>query len=201
MRLLLGLVFAITLYGETIFKEEFNTLTNWEEVTFQKVEKHSKYTVENSLLIAESNNSASGIKLKRTFNIYEHPILKFRWKVENIYKNGDATSRKGDDYPIRIYVVFDALFDKSLNYIWSNRDLKKRVLPNSYSGRSMMIVMNKGEEGVGEWVEHTVNLRKDYREAFGSRSPKMVTIAIMNDSDNTGESSTSYIDYLEISSE
>jgi len=37
-----------------------------------------------------------------------------------------------------------------------------------------------------------------HKDAFGEDSPSQASIAIMNDSDNTGEGSVSYIDYIEI---
>jgi Ca2+-binding EF-hand superfamily protein len=39
----------------------------------------------------------------------------------------------------------------------------------------------------------------DYQKAFGSKPPSRARIAIMNDSDNTGESSISFMEYLEVS--
>jgi hypothetical protein len=35
-------------------------------------------------------------------------------------------------------------------------------------------------------------------KAFGEDPPSVANLAIMNDSDNTGESAVSYIDYIEI---
>ena len=37
---------------------------------------------------------------------------------------------------------------------------------------------------------------EEYQEAFGKNPPDVASIAIMNDSDNTMESSTSYVDYI-----
>jgi hypothetical protein len=40
------------------------------------------------------------------------------------------------------------------------------------------------------------NILRDYRRAFGEHPPAMARVAIMNDPDNTGESSVSYLDSL-----
>jgi Protein of unknown function (DUF3047) len=37
-----------------------------------------------------------------------------------------------------------------------------------------------------------------HKLAFNRNPPEVATIAIMNDSDNTGEASVSYIDFIEI---
>ena len=43
-----------------------------------------------------------------------------------------------------------------------------------------------------------VNILEDYKAAFGKDPPEIASIAIMNDSDNTKESSISYVDYIVI---
>jgi hypothetical protein len=47
-------------------------------------------------------------------------------------------------------------------------------------------------------VEEEANILEDYTKAFGAAPPAIASIAIMNDSDNTGESSVSYVDYIEV---
>ena len=61
-----------------------------------------------------------------------------------------------------------------------------------------MIILQHGENRKGEWIEEDVNILNDYRKAFGEDPPETAGIAIMSDSDNTGESSAAYIDYIEI---
>ena len=86
----------------------------------------------------------------------------------------------------------------SLNYIWANRKHDRRVIPSAFASDSMMIVLQAGSEKIGEWVEEDVDILRDYRKIFGSDPPPTTSIAIMNDSDNTGESSVSFFDYIEV---
>ncbi|MCB2174033.1 DUF3047 domain-containing protein [bacterium] len=51
---------------------------------------------------------------------------------------------------------------------------------------------------VGSWQEETVNVYEDYLKVFGEPPPQVASLAIMNDSDNTGEAATSYIDFIEV---
>lgn len=194
----------------TFLREDFTTLDSWKPLTFRGIPRHTSYRIrkEGSITMVEarSDHSASGIILKKHFNVTDYPLMKWRWKIENTYKKGDAARKGGDDYPLRIYVIFKegvlgALFSyphSSLNYIWSNRHPKGTVIPNAYTDKSMMIVLEEGEELAGKWVEETVNIVEDYRKAFGEDPPTSATIGIMNDSDNTGESSGSFVDYIEI---
>jgi len=90
------------------FREDFISLDRWKSFYFPKIPEHSSYTAESegqdTHLRAESNVSAAAIIYKDTLNVYKYPRIRWRWKVENAYRKGDARSKEGDDYPIRIYI-------------------------------------------------------------------------------------------------
>jgi len=208
------------------FRENFETLANWKPLTFPKIPRHSTYSIqkngEKSILVAFADASAAGIVHVRTFNIYHTPVIRWRWKVSNIYQAGDEKKKSGDDYPLRIYVLFKydpgkaGVLEKaqygaarliygeypphsSLNYIWANKNYPERILPNPYAARAQMILLQKGSERVGQWVEEKVNALEDYRTAFGADPPAIAALAIMGDADNTGEKATGFVDYIEVS--
>lgn len=208
-----------------LLREDFDSLDAWRPLEFPKIPEHSTYTIAkdgtNDVLKAESHGSASGIVRTNTYDVTQAPVLHWRWKTDTVYKKGDATRKDGDDYPIRVYVIFK--YDPSragfvmrakyglakkfygeypphsgLNYIWANRTHDKRLLVSPYTDRAIMVVQRSGTKYAGEWVEETVNVLDDYREAFGEPPPPEASLAIMNDSDNTGESAVSYIDFIEV---
>ncbi len=208
-------------------REEFATLDNWEPLTFPKVEEHTKYSIieieGGTAVKGEANASASGLVHKETFNPYETPVLRFRWRADNVLEKGDARRKSGDDYPIRVYVFFpydpDAvgwrmraqygiarrIFGEypphsALNYIWANRKHDKRILESPYTSRSQMVILQAGKERLGEWIEEEVNILDDYRKAFGEDPPKKGRLAIMSDADDTGEKAVGYIDWIELES-
>jgi hypothetical protein len=47
-------------------------------------------------------------------------------------------------------------------------------------------------------VDEEIDILTDYQRAFGTKPPARARIAIMNDSDNTGESSVSWMDHIEV---
>ena len=51
---------------------------------------------------------------------------------------------------------------------------------------------------MGKWIMEEVNILEDYKKAFGKNPPKKASLAIMSDSDNTGESATAWIDFIEL---
>ena len=61
-----------------------------------------------------------------------------------------------------------------------------------------MVPLQSGTLNVGIWQTEEVDIVNDYQRAFGIKPPSEASIAVMNDSDNTGESSVSYLDYIEV---
>lgn len=204
-------------------RDDFNSLENWRHQDFRDIERHSSYAIETdqsgSVLRASSQNSASCLIYQKSFDVYECPVISWRWKVNNVYEQGDAASKSGDDYPLRVYVLFEynpdtaglgkrlkygmvkTLYgeyppDSTLNYIWANKVRPPRPIPNAFTDRAMMIPVQSGPAKVKTWVTETRNILADYREAFGQPPPANATLAVMNDSDNTGESSVSFLDFI-----
>ena len=145
----------------------------------------------------------------------EYPIVEWRWKVSNILQKGDVTKKEGDDYPARIYITF--AYDPSklsfgnrvkyktakllygaypptgaINYIWGNHAVIDTIVPNPYTDRAMMIAVDSGSEKINQWVTQSRNLLEDYRKAFQTDPPMISGVAIMTDTDNTGESARAY---------
>ena len=164
---------------------------------------------------AMSNAGAAGLGHEVRLHPRTHPILTWEWKVSNVLEKGNAREKDGDDYPARIYVTFDydpsnfGFFDRAkyealqvlghdqiptraLNYIWASRVETDTVLENPYTDWVQMIAVESGPEKVGTWVRERRNIREDYRRAFGEDPPPINGIAIMTDTDNTGESATAF---------
>ncbi len=209
-------------------REDFNNLDNWKPLTFPKIERHSEYviTLENDgkrILTTRSKASASGIIYKGSFSPYHHPILRWRWKVDNVYSKADPHTKQGDDYPLRVYVIFEydpakaglaqrAMYGlakklygeypplASLNYVWASQNITEPFFDSPYTDRAKMIPLRSGTEKLGQWVEEEVNILADYRRVFGEDPPESASLAIMNDSDNTGEAAVSHMDFIEVRS-
>lgn len=150
-----------------------------------------------SVLQATSISAASGLTFEREFDISKHPILSWRWKVENIIERGDARKKATDDYAARIYVTFPHWFypkTTSINYIWANQLSKGKIHPSPYTANSMMFAVESGKEKVGEWVEVQRNLVEDYRQAFAKDPPHNAILSIMTDTENTGSKARAWYD-------
>ncbi len=193
--------------------------TGWKPLTFKKIEQHTTYTLvkdeETVVIKAIANASASGLVREIRINTDEYPVVQWRWKVSNVLKKADVHKKEGDDYPARIYITFEYDFSKlsffekvkydavrllygqylplaAINYIWESHAPVGTIVPNPYANRAMMIVVESGEEKVNQWVCEERNVYEDYKKAFGE-TPSMISgVAIMTDTDNTGESAIAY---------
>ena len=210
---------------EYAIDEQFQNLNDWEPITFPKIEKHSEYSLEKeedrSILVARSNGSASGIRYVKEFNVYVYPVVRWKWKIGKVFAKGNVEEKSGDDYPLRVYIMFKYDPDKasfaervqyglakmlygeyppmsSLNYIWANKFHEKRIYPSPYTDRAQLIILRAGEGQAGSWMEEQVNIIDDYQLAFGMPPPETASIAIMIDSDNTGEAAESYMDFIQV---
>lgn len=175
---------------------------DWERKDFQGQTVYQVVQTDGgACLKAESHGSASGLIRKISYSLDDYPILSWRWKVDNILDRGDERSKEGDDYGARVYVVFPhwiPYMTRSINYIWANKLPQGEAVPNTYYEKAMMVAVESGNDQVGRWRQARRNVLEDYRRLFGDEPPKVGAIAIMTDTDNTGESATACYDDIRL---
>jgi hypothetical protein len=204
MRFFLSLfLFLVVLHSvsdasEVLDLGNFSTsgLSGWSEKSFQGTTEYRIVEEQGQkVLFARSENAASGLVFETDYDPQQFPILSWRWKISDTISKGDSRSKAGDDYAARIYIVFPHWFflkTKTLNYIWSNQLPKNSSQLSVYTSNDMMIAVESGSAKAGEWVAVQRNLLDDYRKAFGEEPPNVGAIAIMTDTDNTGETAVAW---------
>jgi hypothetical protein len=168
-----------------------------------------------TVVLARSRAGASGLVFPLSLDLKEYPYLHWHWNVPALIHRADNTRRATEDSPARIVIAFDGdrsklpieerifadqfkLFTKQefpyalLMYIWENRAPVGSVIDNLHTSRIKMIVADSGETNLGTWREETRNVYEDYRRAFGEEPGRIRSVAIMTDSDNTGEDAEAY---------
>jgi hypothetical protein len=177
----------------------------WEEKSFKGNTRYEVVQEDGEWCIkATSHGSASGLYYRISYSPKEYPFLTWRWKVGNVLLKGDELKKEGDDYAARVYVVFpSSLFwrTKAINYIWANKLAVGQAVPNPFSSNAMMVAVQSGPAHVGEWMEERRNVLEDFRKFFGEDPPKVGAVAIMTDTDNTGEDATAWYGPIRISSD
>jgi hypothetical protein len=199
--LLLGwVVFSVTAVGraEELAVGHFarDGLNGWQAKIFEGKTDY-RLTRDNGRVVvqATSHAAASGLVKEIAFNPAEFRYLRWSWKIENTIPGGDETTREGDDYAARLYVVFPGLFfwqTRAINYIWANQLAKGESIPNAYTGQAMMLAVQSGPLLAGRWLAEERDIRADYTRLFGEEPEKATAIAIMTDTDNTGESAVAW---------
>ena len=198
----------------------------WTALTFRGIERHTRYTLvadpeQRTVVRAEARASASGMIRRLDVDAAATPLLRWRWKIARTIAGGDVTRKDGDDYAARIYVSFRYSPERlslgerakyaaarllygeypphaALNYIWDTRAPIGTIVPNPYSDRVRMIVVDSGDARAGTWQLHERDIVADYRAAFGEEPPPIVGIALMTDTDNTGESAEAWYGDVEL---
>lgn len=199
-------------------KEGTELPDGWRPLTFPKVPKHTVYALvkdgDRLVVKATSVASASGLTKDVKIDPKEYPIVRWRWKVDNLLKASDVTTKQGDDYPARLYITFEYDPDKvgfgrkakykagraifgdipiaAINYIWDARAPQGLFIDNAYTDFAKMIVIESGAQGVGGWKDEERNVYEDYKKAFDGEPPMINGVAIMSDTDNTKESAVAY---------
>lgn len=166
-------------------------LSGWTPKIFQG---KTTYTLQEdggkTVLRAESRGAASGLIKEIRLDPRSAPMLRWSWKIERTLARGDERTKAGDDYAARVYVVFPSLLfwrTRAVSYIWANRLPVGESLPNAYSSDAVMMAIESGNGKAGTWVHEERNIYEDYRALFGKEPPPLGAVAIMTDTDNTGE--------------
>ncbi|MEO8158096.1 MAG: DUF3047 domain-containing protein [Betaproteobacteria bacterium] len=143
------------------------------------------------------------------------PYISWRWKISNVLQKSDITSKAGDDFPARLYVLFDYDVGKlsllqrakmylarkryggdvpaaALCYVWDGKAPVGTSVWSPYTDRVRVIVVESGPTNVNTWREEQRDVVADFRAAFGEDPPAISGIALASDTDNTGESVTTF---------
>lgn len=188
---------------------DFSTqgITNWESKTFSNetvytLEQQDKQTV----LKAVSKDSASGLVKKIRIDLQQYPYLNWRWRTESRLNGLNETTKDGDDYVARVYVVVSGgLFfwrTRALNYVWSSNREKGAFWPNAFAGdNAMMLTIRSNEDERGRWYTERRNVYEDLKQYHGKEIRYIDAIAIMTDTDNSDGRATSYYGDIYFSAE
>lgn len=151
--------------------------------------------------------------------------LRWRWRLDEALRGGDLRRREGDDSPLKVCALFDMPLDglgliernllrlaraasgeklpsATLCYVWDGTLAQGTLLPNAYTARVRFIVLDSGEQRLGQWVAHSRDLAADFRRAFGEESdvlPPLQAVLVGADADNTAGRSLGHVGDVTVS--
>lgn len=198
----LVLLAVATLAGavdETLLVGRFSAgdLTDWQTKSFKG---ETRYTFDEDsgrrALFADSRGTASGLYREIRVDLKRTPWLNWSWRVDRVLSGVDERTKAGDDYPARVYVVVSggAAFWKtrSLVYVWSSNQPVGATWNNAFTGNARVMALRSGTRDAGRWVSEKRDIRADFRQLFGEDIDQIDAVALMTDTDNSGQSATAW---------
>lgn len=175
-------------------------LSGWSDQHFKGITEYKVTELQGrQVVVATSKNSASGKVRKMEINLKKTPYLHWSWRLDEFpwpSKLPPETSKAGDDYALRIYVIVSGggLFwrTRAINYVWSRHQNRHSHWPNAYTNKAAMMAVETGQKNLGVWRHYRRNVLKDFEKLFGISPAKIHAVAIMTDTDNTGASIKAY---------
>lgn len=193
LALLPGLALASALAGAPAALEVLRDgdLADWRARSFHGETRYRAETLDGRrALRAESAATASGWYREVEVELGRTPWLEWTWRVERLPEGGPERRKAGDDFAVRVYVVFSGGLafwrTRTLSYVWAAREPAGSDWPNPYTANAHMFALRSGPEGLGGWQRERRDVRADYRRAFGEEPPPVAAVALMSDSDDTG---------------
>ena len=190
----------------------------WKPATLPGIGRHTRYTLVRDgdavVLRADADASMSGVAHPLNLDVRTHPVIEWRWKAMNLLKRSDIATKAGDDYPARVYVLFDYDIRKlpfsvrtrirlarligadvplaALCYVWDRKAAAGTSEWSVYTDRVRVIVAESGAANLGKWVTIRRDVAADFRAAFGEDPPAISGVVLATDTDNTGEAATAF---------
>jgi hypothetical protein len=157
-----------------------------------------------------ADDAAGALTYRFDGDAHVHSILRFKWKPGNLIPSSNPLTKGGDDYTARIYVTFasdpiraslrektenaiaHALYGETpphaaLSYVFTHKAALGTIITSPYTHRVKKIVVDSDPASIGKWKSFTRDVYDDYKRAFGEEPTRISGIAIMVDTDNTGE--------------
>jgi Protein of unknown function (DUF3047) len=145
--------------------------------------------------------------------------LHWRWRLDQPLRDTDLRRREGDDTALKVCLLFDMplaglglvernmlragrtlsgenLPSATLCYVWDHMLAPGTLLHNAFSHRLRMMVVDSGDQQLGQWRAHTRDVAADFQRAFGEESATLAPLQALlvgADADNTGGHSLGYV--------
>ncbi len=166
-----------------------------------------------TVLEGTANAAAGGLIYRFDGDARIHSILRFKWKAGGLIASSDPRTKGGDDYVARVYVTFasdperagakekaenavaqvlygETLPHAALSYVFTHKAALGTIITSPFTQRVKKIVVDADPNSVGKWKSFTRDIYDDYKRAFGEEPTRISGVAIMVDTDNTGETTS-----------
>lgn len=143
-----------------------------------------------------TDGTASGLFYREDIDLTRTPIVEWEWRVDQTLTGIDETTRAGDDYPARIYLVDESPIlrwrTRALNYVWASTSKPGSDWPNAFASQARMIAVAGAEHAGQGWRTERRNVLADFRQHHDREPDRINAVAVMTDCDNTGQQARSW---------
>jgi hypothetical protein len=168
-----------------------------------------------TVLRVDSHDSAGMVALPFGVDPKVTPHLAWRWKINRVVATADTSKKSGDDYAARVYVFFDVPLESlpfgermkirmarvvagndvptaALCYVWDNKTPVGIRYWSPYTTRVHVLTLQSGNTNANTWIDEKHDVAADFRATFGTAAPRIIGVAVGNDTDQTNESVTTW---------
>ncbi len=150
-----------------------SSLEGWEDKVFTGTTSYQLLQLKDKkVLMAESQDSASGLIKKMHVDLKKYPYLNWSWSIENRLDIKNEKIKSGDDYAARIYVVVDGGImlwrTRAVSYVWANEASKGEIWQNAFAGKNaIMMALRSRQDKTSTWYSEKRNVYEDLKRLFG----------------------------------
>jgi len=204
-------IFMSGSYSSSLHSDNFDTfarqeisnfsmkgLADWDEKSFKGNTSYQVIDLDGmKVLQAVSQANASGLYKTHKINLKKYPYLSWRWRIENRINSGDETTKSGDDYAARVYLIIDGGWrfwkTRAVSYVWANAAVKGSIWDNAFAGKSVkMFALRSADDTTKKWHMEKRNVYEDLKRVFGEEISTIDAVAIMTDTDNSKSKARAY---------
>jgi hypothetical protein len=182
-------LWLLLLTSPVLARWEPSPIPGWQSIRFAG---ETRYREEGDCVRAEAVASASGLIRAVESGLADAPLLHWGWRAERPLQPARPAPERvkaGDDFVARVYVIRQGRFfwqTRAINYVWSREHPVGSHWPNPFTGNAVMVVVQSGDEGLGQWHQFERDVAADFRRFHQLDIDRVDAVAVMTDSDNTG---------------
>ena len=186
----------------------------WDEIVFDE-KAPNRYSAPDGpsgpgeAVLVFSDSTVSVAYLNVDIDLQSTPMLEWEWLARDPDPDTDTTRKGGDDRTLSIYIAFpwqpehagigetlqrpfvEALEGSDtpgrvLNYIWGGGAPEGTGFENPYAGKyGRMIILKGPGTALDKWHGERVDVREDFKKAFGFEPADPAYIGVGSDTDDT----------------
>ena len=160
-------------------------------------------------LEVQALSSASLMRQRLSIPAAELGAIRFSWRVPVLMPQADLARREVADAVVRVVLSFEGdrtrlsardhmlselallmtgepLPYATLMYVWCPTREAGSIITNPRTDRIRKLVVESGTARLDRWLDYERDVRADYRRVFGEEPGRLIGVALMTDSDNTG---------------